>query len=193
MSRSSFDEQWEENVYCQGQQLNRWPSEFVVTGAYRYLAGLGASDRELLALDLGCGAGNNSVFLAKCGFKVLGVDGSETALKSARTLADQEGCEIKFVRGDFLNDEIWNDQEYDLVIDRAALTHNTRSVIKRTVAKVAQALRPGGWFVSELFSRDHSDVQFGLDGDDGSYKSFSGGRFLRIGAILMRYSQSILI
>lgn len=53
-----------------------------------------------LALDLACGAGRNSLFLAERGLRVVGVDSSEQALEQGRELARRRGLRIAWVRAD---------------------------------------------------------------------------------------------
>jgi len=48
-------------------------------------------------LDIGCGAGTNSVFLAKYGFDVMGIDISSTAIKIAKQRAKEARVKVKFL------------------------------------------------------------------------------------------------
>lgn len=52
------------------------------------------------ALDLGCGTGVNSVYLAQRGWNVTGVDMVPRALGLARRRAEREGVAPRFVEGD---------------------------------------------------------------------------------------------
>ena len=49
-----------------------------------------------MALDLGCGTGEKTIYLAKNGFTVTGVDISKTAIKHARKFAAQAGVQAEF-------------------------------------------------------------------------------------------------
>ncbi len=51
-------------------------------------------------MDLGCGVGDKSVFLAKSGFSVTGVDFAPTALKEARAAAEKERVRVTFILAD---------------------------------------------------------------------------------------------
>lgn len=53
-------------------------------------------------LDIGCGAGTNSLFLAKNGFKVTGVDIADGAIAAARSRAEAAGLKVDFRVGDAL-------------------------------------------------------------------------------------------
>ncbi|HLW03199.1 MAG TPA: class I SAM-dependent methyltransferase [Ktedonobacterales bacterium] len=52
------------------------------------------------ALDLGCGTGTNSIYLAQHGWDVSGVDFTARALERASEKAARSGVMVKFFRGD---------------------------------------------------------------------------------------------
>ena len=52
------------------------------------------------ALDLGCGMGRGSIYLAQLGWQVTGIDAVERALKVARLRAERAGVKPEFVHGD---------------------------------------------------------------------------------------------
>ena len=58
------------------------------------------------AIDIGCGTGDNSIWLAQNGFLVTGADTSEIALENAGKKALEAGVECRFVLADFLDDKI---------------------------------------------------------------------------------------
>ncbi|MEU6171902.1 class I SAM-dependent methyltransferase [Streptantibioticus parmotrematis] len=51
-------------------------------------------------LDVGCGTGDNAVFLAERGHRVTGVDGSPHAIAQARQRAGEAGADVEFLVGD---------------------------------------------------------------------------------------------
>ena len=78
----SFDNQWENQIYKKGKQINSYPFDEVVSDVNRMFRDLNVSNFK--ALDLGCGTGNNSKFLLDYGFgNVIGIDGSKSAIKIA--------------------------------------------------------------------------------------------------------------
>jgi methyl halide transferase len=58
------------------------------------------------ALDIGCGTGDNSIWLAQNGFEVTGTDTSDIALAKAKEKASNADAECVFILADFLNDKI---------------------------------------------------------------------------------------
>src|SRR6516162_2854190 len=53
-----------------------------------------------MALDLGCGTGDTSIYLAQHGWKVTGVDFVPKALEKARAKAGAAGVPVAFVHAD---------------------------------------------------------------------------------------------
>lgn len=55
------------------------------------------------AIDLGCGAGANAIYLAQKGFEVTGVDYSIAALEKAQARAEEAGVQVEFILDDLTN------------------------------------------------------------------------------------------
>ena len=58
------------------------------------------------ALDVGCGTGDNSIWLAQNGFQVIGTDISDIAIEKAKEKAFKAGVTCDFILVDFLKDKI---------------------------------------------------------------------------------------
>ena len=70
------------------------------------------------ALDVGCGTGTNSLWLAGHGFTVLGLDVAPLAIEAARTKAEEaREPEVRFEVLDFLSEEVPGGP-FELVFDR---------------------------------------------------------------------------
>ena len=52
-------------------------------------------------LEVGCGGGNNMLFLAQEGFNAFGIDGSNRALDVAKKRFSAAGLKATFINGDF--------------------------------------------------------------------------------------------
>ena len=73
-------------------------------------------------LDVGCGNGDNAIYLASCGFDVTGVDISAKAIKIAKQKAREVGVNVTFIILDALEIGTLN-KKFDTIID-IGLFHN---------------------------------------------------------------------
>lgn len=72
------------------------------------------------AITLGCGVGRETIYLAKKGFSVMGLDFSPTAIKKAQRRAKSAGVEVQFIVDDLTNlQHVLG--AFDLVTDFGAL------------------------------------------------------------------------
>jgi len=66
-------------------------------------------------LDVGCGEGRNSVWLAQLGCDVTGLDVSPLALDKARRLASARGVAVDFIQTD-IRDWQWEPAQFDALV-----------------------------------------------------------------------------
>ena len=92
-------------------------------------------------IDVGCGTGWTSAFLAQAGFTVTGVDLVPSFVEIARSRAARWGLEAEFEVADM--DTLALGRTYDGALLFDALHHTRRRA--DAVANVARHLRPGGW------------------------------------------------
>jgi SAM-dependent methyltransferase len=110
------------------------------------------SHRHLLpaagdALDLACGSGRNSVWLAEQGFKTLAVDRNAAALDTLRHEAARRGLSIRTQVVDLENGEPFLEPDtFDLVV----VVHYLHRPL---FPALVRALRPGGVLAYETFTR----------------------------------------
>jgi ubiquinone/menaquinone biosynthesis C-methylase UbiE len=57
-------------------------------------------DKSLNIIDIGCGTGRHSIELAKRGYRITGIDLSESQLKRAREKAKEQGVKVDFQKHD---------------------------------------------------------------------------------------------
>jgi cyclopropane fatty-acyl-phospholipid synthase-like methyltransferase len=102
------------------------------------------------ALDLGCGAGDNSCYLAEHGFDVTGVDFAASAVERARAQADERGLSARFVEGDLTNLQ-GIEGPFDVLVDYGTyddLGPEKRRLYRENVLPLA---RPGALFLIFCF------------------------------------------
>jgi ubiquinone/menaquinone biosynthesis C-methylase UbiE len=179
-----------EGIYGQGQQLNRYPFDQVVSFVYRH-APRQKPRQQVSILEIGCGAGNNLWFAAREGFSVAGIDVSASAIEYARKRFAEESLQGDFRVGDF-GQLPFEDERFDLVIDRGALTCSGLSAARGTIAEVHRVLLPGGKFYFNPYSDRHSSYVSGQPGPDGLTTEISAGTMTGIGAIYFYSKREML-
>jgi len=101
------------------------------------------------ALDVGCGTGDNSLWLAQNGFEVTAIDTSAIALEKAEQKAAQAGLECRFVLVDFLEGGILEGAPFAFVFDRGFFhSFRTESVRSECARRVAAHLEKGGLWLT---------------------------------------------
>ncbi len=112
-------------------------------------------------LDIGCGTGSNSVWLAGKGFDVSGIDLSDTAIHQAQEKASEAGVSCAFQSGDFLTDHIAG-APFSLVVDRGCLHSIPEPADRhRFAVKVASMLDWQGYWFSLIGNSDEPPREVG--------------------------------
>jgi SAM-dependent methyltransferase len=113
-------------------------------------------------IDLGCGAGNDAVYLASVGFDVTGVDISPSAIALAQANAKQKGVTCRFMAADFLGGLAEISETFEFAYDWSLLHHVFPNDREQYVETVHRLLVPGGKYLSVCFSE--RDTGFGGTG-----------------------------
>ena len=181
MKASQIDPVWEQQIYSQGQHLNRYPFDCVVTFVMRHRP-RDKSRADTQILEIGSGAGNNMWFAAREGFQVAGLEGSQSALNFARERFAREGLAGDFQLGDFAALP-WDEASFDLVVDRGSLTCVGADAQRAAVAEVRRVLRPGGCFLYNGYSDAHTSASSGVRQPDGRTTDIRAGTLRGVGGI----------
>jgi SAM-dependent methyltransferase len=104
------------------------------------------------ALDLGCGTGTNSLYLAQHGFQVVGVDFSSKAISLARIKGHQTGLPVEFVRADVTHLDFLK-EPFDLILDIGCFHAIPRAARARYAGHIARLTRPKSTYMLYAFSR----------------------------------------
>jgi SAM-dependent methyltransferase len=99
--------------------------------------------RGAQALDLGCGPGWTSLFLAECAFEVTAVDLVPANVELTRRRAARWNANVEAVVGDMEDLDLGPRFQFALIHD--ALHHCARH--ERALARAAAHLEPGGWLL----------------------------------------------
>ncbi|PWU16265.1 MAG: hypothetical protein C5B45_00900 [Chlamydiae bacterium] len=108
-----------------------------------------ALPRGAKVLDLGCGEGRNSFFLAQRGCEVTSVDRSEAGILKLASLSDRFNLNIQTHVADIASFKI--DSSYDLVMAHGVLYYLENHIWRDLLNKVKEATRPGGFNIFTVF------------------------------------------
>lgn len=113
------------------------------------------------ALDIGCGSGENAIWLAQQGFDVVACDLSTTAVQRAKAKLRNTDAEVCFLAADFLADPI-PEAPFGFVFDRGCL-HCMENANERKsfVEKVSGLLEAGGRWLSLVGNTDEGQREIG--------------------------------
>lgn len=111
-------------------------------------------------LDLGCGAGRHTVFLAREGFQVFGIDIAENGLMHTRDWLARENLTAELKRGD-IEQISYPDEFFDAVISIYVIYHKTIAGMQRVVGEIYRVLKPGGLALISLQTKRGYRYRFG--------------------------------
>ncbi|OWY37917.1 hypothetical protein CEK28_14815 [Xenophilus sp. AP218F] len=173
-----FSPDWERQ-FADGAHLSRWPWSDLVSLCRRHARHLPS---EVRMLELGCGVGANIPFFLAQGWRYCAVEGSASA--AARVARDFPMLQDAVQVADFCA-EIPFLGPFDLVVDRAALTHNCELDIRSALARVAERLAPGGLYIGvDWFSTRHEDYRRGSGAEDvWTRQAYEQGMFAGVGRV----------
>ena len=95
------------------------------------------------ALDLGCGQGRNTLFLAQHGFEVTAVDQNELALEILQSIVEQEDLEMTVGLYDINSANL--KQSYDLIVSTVVLMFLQADRIPAIIRNMQDQTNPGGY------------------------------------------------
>jgi SAM-dependent methyltransferase len=106
------------------------------------------------ALEIGCGTGDNAIWLAQQGFDVVAVDFSPIAIDKAQDKAAKTGAKCAFLVLDILQSEVQG-ASFGFAFDRGFLHIIDSDEVRSNFAKkVSGYLEPGGRWLSLLGNAD---------------------------------------
>ncbi len=115
------------------------------------------------ALDVGMGNGRNAIYLARKGWKVVGIDSSEAAIAQARAGAAKLGAQIDARKQRFEDLRI-GVAEYDLI-----LCMYVSDLPVKQARKIIAALKPGGLLIVEDYHDDAAHANLRPEAPQAGY------------------------
>lgn len=174
----TFSQEWD-TTFKENKNISIWPWSDLVSFVMRYARPSGPQFR---VLELGCGAGANIPFFLSLGIQYYGIEGSATIIKRLREKFPS--LKDNLIIGDFTS-SIPFQGDFDLVVDRSAVTHNPTIGIKKCLEEIHKILKAGGKYIGiDWFSTLHSDYKEGKDTeDDFTRTGYQTGQFAYVGRV----------
>ena len=114
-----------------------------------------ARGRPGRALDLGCGSGVFSVWLAKKGYEVTGLDFIPRAIEMSAKRASDEGVQVNLINTDLLSWTAPAPGKFDVIIDSGCLHSLIGGDVRRYKEQLLRWLVPGGDYLLGHFGKRH--------------------------------------
>ena len=110
------------------------------------------------ALDLGCGTGTTTIYMATHGWKATGVDFTPQAIKAARSKAAGSGARVTWIIGDVTRlDRLRIEPGFDLLFDQGCFHSLPVASRKDYVVQVTGMARPGATYLLYAFGPRTND------------------------------------
>ncbi len=163
----AWDPVWEE--VFQKQAWGKYPGEDLIRFVARNFYSA-ESRKDIKILEVGCGPGANLWYMAKEGFEIYGIDGSNTAIEQARARLDSEcpNWSGQLLVGD-ISALPFPDEFFDAVIDNGAVTCNSYENSISIYSEMARVAKKQG----KLFSRTLAKGTWGDEtGEQVGYNAY---------------------
>ena len=109
------------------------------------------------ALDICCGAGTNTIYLAQKGFEVNGIDISKTALKIAKEKAQKQNVNVSFSIQSFVN-LAFKDELFDFIFDMGCFHHVVPKDRETFIKGTYRTLKNNGTLMLTAFSQKNGSA-----------------------------------
>jgi len=161
---SNWDSHWEEEA-----KKSYWqePAKEVIE-----LKGRLDRSKEPDVLDLGCGIGRHSLLFAESGFNVTALDYSQDTLDTLQKKADEEGLNIKIIKGSY-SEDMFPEESFDLILAYNVLYHGLRDTFNNAVFLIYKWLKPDGLFFFTCPTRRDAKYGNGDEVAENTYRSLN--------------------
>lgn len=173
----TFSSEWDLR-FKKNKNISVWPWSDLVSYVKKYSK---ISKKNPRILELGCGPGANIPFILSITKNYYAIEGSSTIVK--KVIKKFPKLKNNVIVGDFTID-IPFQKKFDIIFDRAAISHNNTKSISECIENIHSKLNKNGLFIGiDWFSIQHSDFSKGTHVDDFTRNNFKEGQFKNVGNV----------
>lgn len=95
-------------------------------------------------LDLGCGTGRHTIYLAKKGFSVYGIDIAKEGIKITKSWLSKENLQANLKIGSIYGKLPFPSNSFDAIISTKVVHHEKIQNIRKAIKEIERVLKPNG-------------------------------------------------
>lgn len=154
---TAMKDKWED-LHSVERFQPKYPSEHIVRFLFTEFPRDLDKRNQLKILDIGCGAGSNTVLFAQEGFQTYATDISENGLRVTKRRLEDNNLDA-VLKNAGMENQPFPDNFFDGAISFGVFYYNTREVYQKAVDELYRILKKGGR--AFVFSRTIDDCRFG--------------------------------
>jgi SAM-dependent methyltransferase len=119
-------------------------------------------------LDIGCGLGRHTVYLAARGFEVTATDNAPAALAACKANLEEAGLTANVIETE-MTDYPFPDGHFDGALGSHVIHHTDRATLELILAEITRTLAPDGYFVWVTPTPRHKHCGRGTEIEPGTW------------------------
>lgn len=152
----------------QDPQIAKLWSEFPPVPEVETMADLLEAEGGRRVLDIGCGMGRHTVYLAARGFEVTATDNAAAAIAGCRRSLEAARLHAELLQIE-MTDFPFPDGHFHGIVSSYVIHHCDGPTLRRIIGLITQKLAPGGAFVWVRPSPRHCECGKGREVDPGTW------------------------
>ena len=119
-------------------------------------------------LDIGCGVGRHTIYLASRGFEVTATDNAPAAVSACRRNLHERRLQAQVLEVE-MTDNPFPDGYFDGLVAAHVIHHTDVATLTRIISLIHQKLGAGGWFVWATASSRNRDLSAAREIEPGTW------------------------